>query len=217
MIITCSQTHSITYNFTHCSPLCDQEMGNGQCCFGQPSSPERLRKPSDYNKEEKHGGLATSVINSMRDKCLLSRKRSSRNFHPLKKQNEQEIFTDDPNANGQYTTLEEWLLSSPVSEKSSANSETYLLKHFSNRVHPALLDHIESSSNRRSSLSEDKLLMELNGELADGSGNVRAIPRSSSGRSQSKKTKKRVSFRLPEKDEIIIYSSPEVEEHDAGD
>ncbi|KAF8009090.1 hypothetical protein BT93_J0164 [Corymbia citriodora subsp. variegata] len=193
-------------------------MGIGQCCFGQPSSPETLYKASDYDKEEKDGGLATSVINLMKDKCLSSRKRSSRNFHPLKKQNEQEkeIITDDYNANGQYPTLEQWLLSSPVLQKSSANSETYLFKHFSNRVHPTSLDLMESSSGQRSSFSEDKLLKELNGELADRSGDVRVAPCPSLSQSQSEKTKKRVSFRLPEKDEIIIYSSPEVEGHDAS-
>ncbi|KAL3733419.1 hypothetical protein ACJRO7_022872 [Eucalyptus globulus] len=189
-------------------------MGNGQSCFGQPSCPERLQA-SDYDEEEKGGGLATSVINLMKEKCLLSRKRSGGTFHPLKKQNEheKEIITDDHNANEQYPTLEQWLLSSPVSEKSSANSETHLFKHFSNRVHPALLDHIVSSPNQRSSFSKDKLLEEVNGQLVDDLGDV--IPRSSLSRSQSERTKKRVSFRLPEKDEIIIYASPEVEGHDA--
>lgn len=215
MIITWLTNSHHHIKFHHCSPFCDQEMGIGQSCFGQSPSRERLHKASDYGKEERDGDLATSVLNLMKDKCLLRRKRSSRNFHPLKKQSQQEIITEDHNA--QSTTLGEWLLSSPVSEKSLANSETYLLKHFSNRIHASLLNNIESSPDSRSSFSEDKLLKELNGELVDGLGGAQVIPHFSSSRSQSGRTKKRVSFRLPEKDEIIIYCSPYVEGHGASD
>ncbi|KAI3410751.1 uncharacterized protein J3R85_018525 [Psidium guajava] len=106
----------------------------------------------------------------------------------------------------QNTTLEEWLSSSPVSEKSSANSETHWFKHFTNRVHPALLDHTESSSNPLSNFSEDKLLKELNGKLTDGFASDSSIFLKPEPKREDEEEGQ---LQMPEEEEIIIYSPPE--------
>ncbi|XWS12911.1 hypothetical protein CRYUN_Cryun37aG0131000 [Craigia yunnanensis] len=96
-------------------------------------------------------------------------------------------------------TLEDWLLASPgpagLKPDYLNGGELYVFKHFSRRVHP-------SSSREREAVPStpgDSFSLDLS------SGDV---SRSSFSRSQSKKLKKKESFRLPEEADIVIFYSP---------
>lgn len=134
--------------------------------------------------------------------CFRCRRQGDgRDFNPLNRNKEEET---DYREKQEYTTLAEWL--------SAENSEVHALKHISTRVHPSLLVEDDGGGGqlgcgqRRDSCSEQNKLLKVSEDKA-GYGDLEGF--ATLGRSQSRKAKKRVSFRLPEKDEIIIYDSPE--------
>lgn len=91
-------------------------------------------------------------------------------------------------------TLEERLLASPSRGHHADGlngGELYVFKHFSRRVHP-------SSSSSREAIPSTPA-----GAAVDLSSSSSFI------RSPSGKPKKKVSFRLPEEAEIVIFYSPE--------
>lgn len=106
-------------------------------------------------------------------------------------------------------TLEEWLLASPSLNPDCINGgELFVSKHFFKRIHPSSSSMEEceaiSSKARKRSFSLERLVM-LDRE-ADRSfssmdiSSIRKDPRS--------KSKKMVSFKLPDESDIIIFYSP---------
>ncbi|OMO83617.1 hypothetical protein CCACVL1_11322 [Corchorus capsularis] len=116
-------------------------------------------------------------------------------------------------------TLEEWLIASPGLQKhnNSGSGEYHVFKHSSKRVFPSFIGEnhgnsskINSCSNPRGSFSKESLLkFEDNVEREEVEISI--------SRSQSGKSKKKVSFRLPEEADIFIFhSSSSSEEYSAG-
>ncbi|XVF87827.1 hypothetical protein PTKIN_Ptkin18bG0152000 [Pterospermum kingtungense] len=88
-------------------------------------------------------------------------------------------------------TLEDWLLASPGHADCLDGGELYVFKHFSRRVHPS-----SSREPDEAIIPSDSFSLDLS--LGDASC-------SSFSRSRSGKPKKKVSFRLPEETEIVIF------------
>ena len=102
-------------------------------------------------------------------------------------------------------TLEEWLMSSPDRPDYCSESELYVFRPCSKRVHPSL-----PRARGRTALSSkaiDSFCLERRvrvEEKAEVKSEVSSIPGTKSG-----KLKKKVRFRLPEEANIIIFCSPE--------
>lgn len=96
-------------------------------------------------------------------------------------------------------TLEDWLLASPGPARMKPDclngGELYVFKHFSTKV------HLSSSRAPQAVLftPTDSFFVDLS------SGDASC---SSFSRSQSGKLKKKVSFRLPEEADIVVFYSP---------
>ncbi|XVF27989.1 hypothetical protein REPUB_Repub14bG0157100 [Reevesia pubescens] len=138
----------------------------------------------------------SSIIEAIKPECLKKRKMKKNQMKIRQLQSPEKRITKV-----RKLTLEDWLLASPgpagLNRPDCLNEggELYVFKHFSRRVYP-------SSSREREDVPStpgDSFSMDLS------SGDV---SRSSFKRSQSGKLKKKVSFRLPEEADIVIFHSP---------
>ncbi|KAF3453383.1 hypothetical protein FNV43_RR03823 [Rhamnella rubrinervis] len=109
-------------------------------------------------------------------------------------------------------TLEEWFLASPGAGDYCSRSrgrEFYALKHLSNKIYPSFArdysaDFTSKPSDTTSTISLERLL-EM--EEIDHSDQEMGVI-STLSTCQSGKQKKRVSFKLPQGSDIIIFHSP---------
>ncbi|GFZ07395.1 hypothetical protein Acr_19g0003320 [Actinidia rufa] len=153
-------------------------MGAAICGFGQ-MSPKRL--PNDQSN-----GLKASIMEFLGPKCLWREKKKITQLHHQEKQ--QKLLKDTS-----FLTLEEWLLASPGPNNGYTNGGDFCaFKQSSKRVHPSLPKEEEEQV---SSKSRERVSVEREAEVED----------SSLCRSQSGKKKKKVSFRLPEVADIIVF------------
>lgn len=122
-----------------------------------------------------------------------------RQFRPQEKQQQQQQLQLENYK--KFSTLEECFLASPMPNSYNSNGDQALHHHVlkQNKVYPS--DY--ASNNPRGSFSKQRLLKA--GEV--GSSEVEVY--SSLSRSQSGKRKKKVSFRLPEEADIIVYNISE--------
>ncbi|OWM85858.1 hypothetical protein CDL15_Pgr012108 [Punica granatum] len=159
-------------------------------CFGQSSNHAQENLPNSSASGDKNCKLASLIINFMKPRCSGTRK-----GRPIEAQQEKDRKMPK-------RTLEDWLseASSPTSKQSDIiNADKHMFKHFSNkRIHP-------SSAYPRGSFSKERLL-----KVVEDGDSLEVISSSFKRISQGERIKKRVSFRLPEEDEIIIFTSPEL-------
>lgn len=165
-------------------------------CFGASSNHARetLPEPLVAGKESRS---SASIIDHVKFRSLRTAKDVKIDLSPMRTQQEKDQYESKQ-------TLEDWLLdSSPALNRSHASGEWQVLKHSSNkRVHPSSVDPRDSFSKER--------LLEVD---EDGKGSE--VTSSTFKRRQSGKVKKKVSFRSPKKDDIIIFTSLEL--MDGGD
>ncbi|XVF26159.1 hypothetical protein REPUB_Repub13aG0275300 [Reevesia pubescens] len=135
-----------------------------------------------------------SIIEAIKPQCLKKRKMKKNKLkRPLQSPERRNTEVR------KLTTLADWLLASPcpggLNPDCLNGGELYVFKHFSRRVHPSSSREPETlPSTPRDSFSKD---------LSSGD-----VSGSSFSRSQSGKSKKKVSFRLPEEADIVIFYSP---------
>ena len=178
-------------------------MGFGLSCFRQysSSSPQRL---ADQH-EIKHDNRSTcSGMSFMMLGCLWKKETKQRQLQLKEKQQKQQLKKE------KELTLEDWLIASPgILQKNNGTyvgeGEYHVFKHSSKRVFPSFVGEMTNSSSKpRESFSKERLLKSKDVEREDMEVCL--------SRSQSGKSKKRVSFRLPEEAHIFIFHSSSVEE-----
>ncbi|KAJ0081893.1 hypothetical protein Patl1_09814 [Pistacia atlantica] len=171
---------------------------------------------NDANDKSKSTQGSISIIELMKPECFKTKRVKRKRSMQSLKQPEKKIMKP------RKLTLEEWLLNSPAPDNFNNNNKTdqcfsggelYVFKHSSRRVHPSL-------SSSSSTTTTVKMHREAEAAAAAPSTSrprdsfncsldISANSCSSLSRSQSGKSKKRVSFRLPEEADIIIFYSPE--------
>lgn len=163
-----------------------------------------------------------SLIELLRPGCLKSEKNNGkRPLTPEKKKKNNVISTSSTTSiakitagESSFTTLGEWLLSSPGSKPDSmSGGELCVLRsHYSSRrVHPSsssskrphTYDHAALGSKARDSDSIQRLVR--NGEDETADANLDNMTSSLSRTQSENKSKKKVSFRLPEEADIIMF------------
>ncbi|XWS19333.1 hypothetical protein CRYUN_Cryun31cG0006200 [Craigia yunnanensis] len=134
----------------------------------------------------------SSIIKSIKPECLKKRKTKKEMKRPLQSPEKRTTKV-------RKLTLEDWLLASPgpagLQPDCLNGGELYVFKHFSRRVHPS------SSREREAVLPTPRNSFSVDLSSRDASC-------SSFSRSQSGNLKKKVSFRLPQETDIVIFYSP---------
>ncbi|KAB2044406.1 hypothetical protein ES319_D01G087500v1 [Gossypium barbadense] len=179
-------------------------MGSRCSCLGQ-SSPQRLSDQQETEHENEHKASSWSVLCLLMLVCMWKNEAKERQLLQVKEKQQQKQV----NKAKKEPTLEDWLIASPGLQKingTTSGGEYHVFKHYSSkRVFPSCVGENEngsssssSSSKARGSFSKERL---LKGEESEVSFSM----------TRSGKSKKRVSFRLPEEDDIFIFhsSSPE--------
>ncbi|XVF33937.1 hypothetical protein REPUB_Repub18cG0014100 [Reevesia pubescens] len=177
-------------------------MGFSLSCFRQSSSsPQRLAE-----QEIKHDRSACSGMSFMVLGCLWTKETKKRQLQLKEEQQEQQL------KKSKELTQEDWLIAAPgngILQKNngtSSDGEYHVFKHSSKRVFPSFNvgEMANNSSKPRESFSKEKLLKFEEVEREDMEVSL--------SRSKSWKSKKRVSFRLPEEADIFIFHSSSGEE-----
>ncbi|KAF5730518.1 Hydroxyproline-rich glycoprotein family protein [Tripterygium wilfordii] len=167
------------------------EMIFGISCFGQ-SSPQRLPKESS---DEQNVSITTSVIEFIKQslKREKTKKKQLQQFNPEDKQQLKVV------------SLQDWILDSPRLNEDCPNFGEQVLKQFSVKVYPCLVqEKANFSYNPRESFSQERLLKDFEVDTEE-------LEECSLSKRLSKKAKKRVSFRLPEESDIFIFYPDEDE------
>lgn len=165
-----------------------------------------------------------SLIELLRPGCLKSEKNNGKKpLTPEKKKKNNVISTSSTTSianitagESSFTTLGEWLLSSPGSkpDNMSGGELCVLRSHYSSRrVHPSsssssskrphTYDHAALGSKASDSFSIQRLV--INGEDETADANLDNMTSSLSRTQSENKSKKKVSFRLPEEADIIMF------------
>ncbi|GMJ14133.1 hypothetical protein HRI_005082500 [Hibiscus trionum] len=142
-------------------------------------------RPKRESKASKFSTRKPSIVEAIKPRCLRTRQTKNNGIKRLSQLPEAKI------TKVRKLTLEDWLLAAPgnpVGMKGYLNAgELHVFKHFSSKVHPSPLGEITGN--------DDGLFVDLSSAAVSGS-------------SLSEKSKKKVSFRLPEEADIrIFYSS----------
>ncbi|CAK7345104.1 unnamed protein product [Dovyalis caffra] len=159
----------------------------------------KLSKPSSSEQKPEAGqsfgcGCGSSIFEPLKPECLKGNK------VPNRRQVHQE---QKKGTKVSKLTLQEWLLTSPsLKAEHLKGGELCVLKHGSKRVHPSV------STRGRESFSKDRLLL-LDHQVADIEDYSTVSSVTSFSRTQSGKPGKKVSFKLPEEADIIIFHSPQ--------
>lgn len=146
---------------------------------------------SDQNPGAGHShGCGSSIIELLKPECLKVKEfQSKRQVHQEQKKG----------TKVSKLTLQDWLLTSPnLKAEHLKDGELGVVKHGSKRVHP---------SRGRESFSKDRLL--VLDHVADKEDYSTVSSVSLLSRTQSGKLQKRVSFKLPEEADIILFYSPQ--------
>ncbi|KAM7271302.1 hypothetical protein ACFE04_030516 [Oxalis oulophora] len=143
-----------------------------------------------------------------RPDCLKpNNKRNNKSGTKMKRKSQQKNGKNVTKGKNREVTLEDWLKASPGSEYLNGG-ELYVLKQSSKRIHP---------STSASEIRHSKISTPGNSFRSSSDGCSMEFG-SSFRRSQSGKSQKKVSFKLPEKDDIILfYSSEETPETEIQD
>ncbi|KAF5197106.1 hypothetical protein FRX31_013304 [Thalictrum thalictroides] len=178
-------------------------MGGNLCTFRQSSS-----RKDQYESDDKHFiNQGTSIVTTsvmQRAGCcfkiMTKRKQLQLQLEssPVKKLVKMK----------KVITLEEWLTTSPANVKPdniNSSGELHVFRQSSRKVHPSIgrvNDDEQLHTKQKESL--DLVMDDVEASKADV-----LMTCSSLSRSQSGKSKKKVSFRLPEEADIIVFYSPE--------
>lgn len=179
-------------------------MGAKVSCFGGFST---WPKEENYgNHQSLTSSAAISVANFLKPKCLWTEKKKNKEMQQKEKQEYNQQLTTT-----KEVTLEEWFLASPGTGDyrfCTKGGEFYAPKHFSNKIYPSLsADFTSKPRDTTSTISLERLLkME---EICPSDQEMGVI--SSISWSQSGKQKKRVTFKLPQESDIIIFHSPAID------
>ncbi|XP_021288166.1 uncharacterized protein LOC110419437 [Herrania umbratica] len=147
-----------------------------------------------------HDRSACSSMSFVMLGCLWTKEAKERQLQLKEKQHQQPKQAKE-------LTLEDWLIASPGLQKHSGTGggEYHVLKHSSKRVFPSFVgENAHTSSKPRENFSKERLLKFEDDEREDMEVSL--------SRSQSGKSKKRVSFRQPEEADIFIFHSSSSEE-----
>ncbi|KAK8705995.1 hypothetical protein V6N13_049577 [Hibiscus sabdariffa] len=174
-------------------------MGCRFSCFGQSSCPQTLPDQEGAKYDYNRNRSSCSVLSLPMSVCMWKNEAKERELLQEKEQQQQN--------KGKELTLEDWLIASPGLQKmkgTSSRGEYHVFKHHSSkRVFPSFVEENPNSS-RGSSSKARRSLKDVGTE---------DIIEVSLSMNQSGKSKKRVSFRLPEEADIFIFhSSPPEEE-----
>ncbi|XVF70750.1 hypothetical protein PTKIN_Ptkin11bG0187800 [Pterospermum kingtungense] len=186
-------------------------MGFSLSCLRQESSSSTQRLADQ--QETKHGnrsacsGMSFMVMLG----CLWTKETEQKQLRQVeeKQQKQQQV------EKAKDLTLEDWLIDSPgFLQKNNGISvgEYHVFRHSSKRVFPSFVREMANSScnNPRESFSKEKLKKPEDDHVQSEEMEVCL------SRSQSGKSKKKVSFRLPEEADIFIFHSSPVEEEPKG-
>ncbi|OMO64771.1 hypothetical protein COLO4_31874 [Corchorus olitorius] len=131
----------------------------------------------------------SSIIEAIKPECLKKKKLKKKKQLPEEKRT----------TKARMLTLEDWLLASPgpagLQQDSFNGGELHVFKQISRKVHP-------------SSVNEAALPLFTPAESFSMDFSSGDVSGSSFIRSQSGKLRKKVSFRLPEESDIVIFYSP---------
>lgn len=158
---------------------------------GHPEPKSELESSKEANAKSK------SFIELVKPECLKTKK--------MKRERSRKSLSPPPEKNileARKLTLEDWLLNSPARNSNKTErfngGELYVFKHTSRRVHPSISSSSEIYHEAEASTSKPRDSFNCSLDFSKNSC-------SSMSRSQSGKLKKKVSFRLPEEADIIIY------------
>lgn len=175
-------------------------MGAKNSCFRPFSSAERL--PEEEYDNQSVGSRAIWVIDFLKPSRLWTEK--DRKMQQKEQQQYQQLKVVK-----EVVTLEEWFLASPGKGNYcfwTKGGDYYVLKQLSNLICPSLSgDCADFVTESRDRVSLGKLLTKE--EVLD----IGEMDFSSVSKTESGKKKKRVTFKLPEDSDIIIFYSPEVD------
>lgn len=177
-------------------------MGAKHSSCGRFSSAERL--PEEEYDNQSVCSRAISVISFLKPTRFWTEKhrkmhQNQQQYHQLKTVKE-------------VVTLEECFLASPGKADycfCTNRGDYYVLKQLSNKICPSLSgDCADFVTESKDSVSLEKLF-KMEEVLDSGEKDFSSVSRTQSG-----KEKKRVSFKLPEDSDIIIFYSPELDSQD---
>ncbi|GMJ10373.1 hypothetical protein HRI_004706500 [Hibiscus trionum] len=173
-------------------------MGCRFSCFGQSSCPQTLSDQEGTKQDNNRKQSSCSVLSLLMLVCMWKNEAKERELLQEKEQQQQNKAKE--------LTLEDWLIASPGLQKMNGTSscgEYHVFKyHSSKRVYPSF---VEENTNSSSSSSSSKARRSLKaGEEVDGTEDIIEV---SLSMNRSGKSKKRVSFRLPEEADIFIFHS----------
>ncbi|XVE51022.1 hypothetical protein DITRI_Ditri02bG0004800 [Diplodiscus trichospermus] len=137
----------------------------------------------------------SSIIEAVKPGCLKKRKTKKQQMKRVLQSPEKRITKVR-----KLSTLEDWLLASLSRDGLQPDclngGELYVFKHLSTRVRPSSREYEEAIPSTPGDMS-------FSVDLSSGDASC-----SSFSRSQSGKPRKKVSFRLPEEADILIFYSP---------
>ncbi|XVF77340.1 hypothetical protein PTKIN_Ptkin14bG0035200 [Pterospermum kingtungense] len=181
-------------------------MGFGLTCLRQPSSPQRLAD-QEATKHEHNRSSSCSDMSFMMFGCFWTKEAKKRPLQAKKKQQKQQKLKK---AKQQVNTLEDRLIASPGKlqrNNDSFGGEYQAFKHSSKRVFPSFnvgdptAANSSSINKPRQSFSKERLLVNSEDDHIERGLDMQVCL----SRSQSGKSKKRVSFKLPEEADIFIF------------
>lgn len=158
-------------------------------------------KPKEVHPNNRASKQVSCIIELLKPECLKAKK--------MKKKRQLMHQPEKNSPKVSKLTLEDWFISSPsLKTDYSKEGELCVLKPFSKRVHPSPIGHNSMSSTAGESFSLERLVMLDRMAEEDNIISVTSMDVSSISTRKSGKLKKRVSFKLPEVAQIIIFNSP---------
>lgn len=191
------------------------------CLRGFSSAERSPNEEKYYANHRSVSSTATSVVEFLKPKCLRKEKKKDMEMQQKEKQEDHQQLTSTVK---EVLTLEEWFMASPGTGDYcfwTKGGEYCVFKHYlSKKIHPSLAagDSADFTSKPRAKDSTSntvslETLLKMEEIDTEEKGVISAISRSQSG-----KEKKRVSFKLPQESDIIIFQcSPEVDAEDIDD
>lgn len=185
----------------------------------QQSTSALVVSSSNNNNDRKSSSTFMEMI---KPECLKTKKMKKKK---KKKRVHDEMDPDEKKITEvRKLTLEEWLLASPAPASmksadhqqcfgtSSSGGELYVFKQFSNKVHPSSSSSSATTKEvvaTTSSISKKPPRDEVDQSFSMDDGASANFSSSMCRSNQSGRLKKRVSFKLPDEADIIVFHSPE--------
>ncbi|KAK3218888.1 hypothetical protein Dsin_012858 [Dipteronia sinensis] len=176
---------------------------------------------SNNNNDRKS---SSTIMEMIKPECLKTKKMKKKK--KKKKRVHDEMDPDEKKITKvRKLTLEEWLLASPApasmksadhqqcfGTSSSGGGELYVFKQFSKKVHPSSSSSSTTTKEfvaTTSSISKKPPRDEVDQSFSMEDGASANFSSSMCRSNQSGRSKKRVSFKLPDEADIIVFHSPE--------